>query len=502
MINITKKYILVSLFAFIFVGCNEKNEPVKDIPKKIETVIEVKKIPTPKVIQEKKEIIKEEEKKEIKAPVLISYPEQKIERTSSIATKKTIKNFDFNIIKKGFKDDNTLLIVGGIQGDEPGGFMAASLIATHYEITKGSVWIVPNLNFYSIIKRSRGPYGDMNRKFANLPKSDPEYESIQRIKSYINDENVKLIVNLHDGSGYYRPKYIDKQHSPYKWGQCSIIDQEVLKDSKYPDLLSISNDVVKHVNKNLITQEHVYHLHNTRTREGDKEMEKTLTYYAINQGKAAFGNEASKSLPTHQRTYYHLLALEKYMDTMGIKYKRKFNLNDQVVKNIIDNDIEISLYNNSITLPLSKIRNIINYFPVKNDGTIDFVPSNPLMSIVKKKDEYIIYYGNRRLSRLKPDYIDYTNETKDVKIKVDNSDKETPFGSLITVKDQFKVYPIKDYRINVIGYTNKSKKETNIAINRKKMMKQFSIDKDGSIYRIEFYSKEKFAGMILVKFTG
>jgi hypothetical protein len=34
------------------------------------------------------------------------------------------------------------------------------------------------------------------------------------------------------------------------------------------------------------------------------------------------------------------------------------------------------------------------------------------------------------------------------------------------------------------------------------MIKNFSIDKDGSIYRIEFYSKEKFAGMILVKFAG
>lgn len=504
--HIMKKYIFISFLTLILFGCNEKNETVKEIKQKTETITnnkkETQKIPT--------EIISKEEvltKEKIKTPIIektiiTSYPEQKIQRTSSIATKKTIKNFDFNIIKKGFKDDNTLLIVGGIQGDEPGGFMAASLIATHYEITKGSVWIVPNLNFYSIIKRSRGPYGDMNRKFANLPKTDPEYETVQRIKGYINDKNVKLIVNLHDGSGYYRPKYEDKQHSPYKWGQCSIIDQEEIKDHKYSNLFEISNDVVSHVNKHLINKEHMYHLHNTRTREGDKEMEKTLTYYAINQGKAAFGNEASKNLPTHQRTYYHLLALEKYMDTMGIEYKRKFNLNEQVVKNIIDNDIEISLYNNTITLPLSKIRNIINYFPVKNDGTIDFVPSNPLMSIVKKKDEYIIYYGNRRLSRLKPDYIDYTNEEKNIKIKIDNNDKQVAFGSLVTVKKDFNIYPIKEYRVNVIGYTNKSKKETNITINRKKFMKQFSIDKDGSIYRIEFYSKEKFAGMILVKFTG
>jgi hypothetical protein len=489
--SLTKSLFLI-LIIFIISGCNKKNEITKETIKETSSV--AKKIT---LVEKKEKII---HKKIVRKQD--SYPEKKIERISSIANESSIKNFDFNIIKKGFKDNNTLLIVGGIQGDEPGGFMAASLIVTHYKITKGSVWVVPNLNFYSIIKRSRGPYGDMNRKFAYLPKSDPEYETIERIKGYINDKNVKLIVNLHDGSGYYRPKYQDAEHSPAKWGQCSIIDQEIIKDHKYSNLFEISNNVVDYVNENLVSKEHKYHLHNTRTREGDKEMEKTLTYYAINQGKAAFGNEASKNLPTHQRTYYHLLALEKYMDTMGIEYERKFKLNDEVVKNIINNDIEISLYNNRIKLPLSKIRDILHYFPVKNDGTIDFVPSNPLMSIVKRDNEYIIYYGNRRLSRLKADYIDYTNENKDVKIKIDNKDKKTPFGSLITVKDKFEVFPIKNYRVNVIGYTNESNKETNVSINRNKMMERFSIDKDGSIYRIEFYSKEKFAGMILVKFVG
>ncbi|MEA2019838.1 MAG: M99 family carboxypeptidase catalytic domain-containing protein [Campylobacterota bacterium] len=526
------KYTFLFTILLLFTACNEKNTPSSTIPvtkeqikpiKSIETEKEEKELEPIKITKvEKKETIKTKKVKEKKIelvkqnlnttkikhpeailiPKAVSYPEQKIKRQSSIATKKTIKNFDFDIIKKGFKDNNTLLIVGGIQGDEPGGFMAASLIATHYTITKGSVWIVPNLNFYSIIKRSRGPYGDMNRKFANLSKNDPEYESIQRIKGYIKDKSVKLIVNLHDGSGYYRPKYEDKLHSPYRWGQCSIIDQESIPTKKYSNLLNISNQVVKHVNKHLIKDEDIYHLHNTRTVEGDKEMEKTLTYYAINQGKAAFGNEASKNLPTHQRIYYHLVALEKYMDVMGIEYKRNFNLEDKVLKNIIDHDIAISLYDNKIKLPLSQIRNILKYFPVKKDGTIDFVPSNPLMSIVKKENVYTIYYGNRRLARLKADYVALDKDQKPIKLNIDSKDKNIEFGSLITVKNDFKVYNTKDYRVNVIGFTNKTKKETDILISHQKMKKRFSIDKKGSTYRIEFYKKEKFAGMILVKFAG
>ncbi len=55
-------------------------------------------------------------------------------------------NLDFTLHKLGTDDGPTMLIVGGIQGDEPGGFNAANLIVSQYRITKGSVWVVPNLN--------------------------------------------------------------------------------------------------------------------------------------------------------------------------------------------------------------------------------------------------------------------------------------------------------------------------------------------------------------------
>lgn len=428
------------------------------------------------------------------------------QRQSVDLNSKYVKTLNFDIIKKGIQDDNTLLIVGGIQGDEPGGFTAASLIATHYEITKGSVWIVPNLNFFSIIKRSRGPYGDMNRKFADISKDDPDYEAIQKIKSYIKDPDVKMVVNLHDGSGFYRPVYEDNLHSPYRWGQCTIIDQSNITSKYYSNLEEISNRVVNHVNKHLLKDEDIYHLHNTRTNEGDKEMEKTLTFYAINNNKAAFGNEASKTLPTHQRAYYHLLALEKFMDVMGIEFKRKFNMHEAVVKNIIDNDIEISLYGKKVKLPLAKIRNILNYFPVKEDGTIDFIPSNPLMSIVKEKSEYVIYYGNRRLSKLRPDYINFHKKSSSyIPVSIDSKKTKINFGTKIKVKKEFMVHDMKDYRVNVIGYVNKKdKKETEVSIDQEKMLKRFSVDKEGFIYRIEYYTKNtnEFAGMVLVEFAG
>lgn len=409
--------------------------------------------------------------------------------------------FDFDFIKKGKQDDNTLLIVGGIQGDEPGAFMAASLIATHYKVTKGSVWVVPNLNFYSIIRRSRGPNGDMNRKFAYLPKDDPEYEIIQRIKSYIKAPEVKLILNLHDGSGFYRKEHTNYRFSPLRWGQSAIIDQSNVQVEKYGNLQEISQKVCDAVNKKLIRQRDIYNVKNTETKLGDKEMEKTLTYYAINNGKAAFGNEASKVLPLHERVYYHLLAIEEYMNIMGIEYERVFELTPKLVYNVINNDIYISFYNEKITLPLKKVRNMINYFPINKDGVVEFSPSNPLMTVVKYGKEYVIHYGNRKLAKLNPDYTNISDVEKSIDLIIDGKVKTVKFGDILHATNNFEVKPVDDLRVNIIGYVNKKQKnEAGIKISKNEIQKRFSIDKEGNIFRVEFYNKDKFAGMILLSF--
>ncbi len=417
--------------------------------------------------------------------------------------------FDFTLIKKGEKDNNNrLLVVGGIQGDEPGGFMAASLLATHYKITKGSVWIVPNFNFYSIIKRSRGPYGDMNRKFANLSSSDHDYNSIEKMKKIIKESSVKIVVNLHDGSGFYRKKYIDKNHQPAKWGQSTVIDQAVLEGVKYGNLAEIATKIDEHINQNLLKKEHIFHTKDTQTHlkttYEEKEMSKTLTYYALGEGKAAFGNESSKELSVHERVYYKLLALEKFMDIMGIEYKREFDLNAKDLKDVIDNDIFISFNDKKIFMPLSRIRPYITYFPVEKGAKISFKPSSPVMTVIQEKGRYIVYYGNRKLTTLVPQYLAYDKFNGKIKVDIDGKIKDVTLGSLIEVKNYFNVQPDKRLRVNVIGYVNKKhKNESGLNIRKKYILKRFSIDKDGKRYRVEVYDsreKNRFLGMFLAEY--
>ena len=409
--------------------------------------------------------------------------------------------YDFDLFKKGTDNNNTLLVIGGIQGDEPGSFHSASLLASHYTIKRGSLWVVPNLNFYSILQRDRGPYGDMNRKFATLSQEDPEYQIVQKIKSYIRDDAVKLIVNLHDGSGYYRPYYEDELFAPNRWGQCCIIDQERIATSRYGDLQNIASSVVEHVNNGLLDQKDRYHLHNTHTSQGNKEMEKTLTYYAIGQKKAAFGNEASKELLTHERAYYHLLAVEKYMQIMGIEFTRSFELTPLGVYKAINEDISLNFYGGKISLPLAQIRDTINYFPLTVEPFVAYKASSSLLMLQKKAKSYTVRYGNRSLATLNVEHFEHEVLETPIEMEIDGDLRSLTFGSMVQVKENFLVKRMKGFRINVIGFQAKTKDECEVLIKKADIPPHFSIDKKAQIYRVEYYKKEKFVGMILVKFV-
>jgi len=56
----------------------------------------------------------------------------------------------------GARDGKTLMLIGGIQGDEPGGFLSADLYAD-IALQQGNLIVVPRANFYSIMLNNRGP---------------------------------------------------------------------------------------------------------------------------------------------------------------------------------------------------------------------------------------------------------------------------------------------------------------------------------------------------------
>lgn len=396
----------------------------------------------------------------------------------------------------------TLLVIGGIHGDEPGGFNAAALLMTRYRLQNGSLWIIPDLNGTSILRRAHGWYGDMNYKFNGLKKTDLDYRQVQRVKQLIRDPQVDLVLNLHDGSGYYRPQHQARDKTPQRWGQSCVIDQATLPGVRFGNLEQLSQQAIKQINQQLLQPSHRFHLKNTHTASSDAVMRKALTYFALRNRKPAIGLEASKQLPTHQRVYYLLVAIEAYLQQVGIKFSRDFPLTPKAVKQALTKDIQVAFAEGQIKLTLTTLRPQLKHFPLEKDRPLSYQADNPLVKIRPDGNRHRIHFGNNRLTLLQPEYVEYDRSLKFIEMQIDGQQTKVDFGEQVMVQDSFQISPIDGYRVNVIGYRHPQKKnEAGQEIDREQFDSNYSIDNNGRIYRIEVYRHDKFCGMVLVDFA-
>lgn len=410
-------------------------------------------------------------------------------------------NTPFDLYKKETNpNQHTLLIVGGIHGDEPGGYFAPAILEKYYKIKSGNLWIVPNLNVDSIMANNRGIYGDMNRKFNVIDKNDNDLLTINRIKEIILEKRVDLILNLHDGFGFYRDIYEDANFNPSAWGQATIIDQEKI-DDKFGNLDEIANQVNKSINNEGLYQNfHTFGVKNTQTKQKDEQMQQSLTYFAVTHNKPAFAIETSKNIT--ELTYkviYQLKSIEEFMRIMHIDFERDFDLNNyEEVKSRIFDFGEIKI-NDNIALDLSDLKNNIRFVPLKKENNkFDF--THTLAKIKYDDNKYEIYIGNIKVSELHPQIFDISTTNNKVKIIVDNKEIETSFANQIDIKNDFKIVK-GDFRVNIIGFSKDGiDSEDDILIKKSDIQDIYSIDNNKTKYRAEFYKDGKFCGMIVLNF--
>lgn len=415
-------------------------------------------------------------------------------------------NKDFVLYKKeGSIKGNTLLIIGGIHGDEPGGYFAPAFLEKYYKIKKGNVWIVPNLNGDSIVADKRGIYNDMNRKFSVLDKSDPDYPVITKIKKVILDKKVDLILNLHDGHGFYRKNYENSIFNPNAWGQATIIDQEKINGlEKFGNLDEIATKVNNALNNDKLFQEfHAFGVKNTETKFKDEQMQLSLTFYAVTNNKPAFAIETSKNITDLvHKVIYQLKSIEEFMKVMGIEFERDFDLNDEeeISKRVFDfGKLKI---NNNIVFDLNDIKKTTRFVPLKNDKN-DFKFEHTLgYARYVDNNRYEIYIGNVKVVDLYPQVFDIVNYEKPIKIEVDGKVIDTKFASQIDISNNFKILKT-DFRVNVIGFSKDGvDSEDDILITESEIADNYSVDNNKKKYRAEFYKDGKFYGMIILNFIN
>ena len=407
------------------------------------------------------------------------------------------------LIKQENNDSNTtLLVIGGIHGNEPGAYFAASILASHYQVTSKNLWIVPNLNKASIMANRRGIHGDMNRKFSSIKNNDKDAKIIQEIKKVILSPQVSLILNLHDGHGFYRKKYQGSIFNPTAWGQTCVIDQCKLKEEQeFGNLNNIASTVKTNINKKLIEKHHGFNVKNTKTKYDDEAMQLSLTYFAVTNNKPAFAIETSKNLSSlSQKVFYQLLAIEEFMKIMNIPFTRDFNFSQNNIHTILQNYGTLRI-NDNLFINFSNIKKYLSFIPLKSSHNI-FKFSNVLGDFRKVRGNYEVYVGNKKLTTLKPQYFKMSNCCQNYfDAVVDGKRVSLAKASSFSVKTDFKILKDKHIRVNIIGYHSKNvTNESGITISKKDLNKKFSVDKQNKIYRVEFYRNNKFCSMSTVKF--
>jgi hypothetical protein len=219
----------------------------------------------------------------------------------------------------------TLLIFGGIHGDEQAGYLAADRF-TNVRIKNGSLILAPRLNAVAINKKQRqGLGGDMNRLF-DLPTQaahpNPDAKVVDMAKSLIQSAN--YVINLHQAYDFYSHRWISRQRNPSKWGQSNVIDTPIyqLRNGDKIEPGRFAQGVSRRSNDRILNPHFHFLVNNTDTsgtKTNHKEQRGSLTYYALTkQHKIALAFEATKNCSLPEAIAFLTIAVNASLEEAGI----------------------------------------------------------------------------------------------------------------------------------------------------------------------------------------
>lgn len=237
-----------------------------------------------------------------------------------------LKNTDYelHVFKiHGKEAGPTLMIIGGIQGDEPGSYISADMYADA-RLKKGNLIVVPRANFLSIVENRRQVNQDMNRRFDKTKKEIEEDKVVAILKKLIDSSD--FLLNLHEGSGFYNPKNIDDMNNPNRFGQSIIADADSYDSSKCNcelRLKDMAEKVIEIVNRKIDNPSYKFRFnnHNTGSKNtAHPDQKGSATYYALyTVGIPAFGIETSKNIEDIElKVNMHTMIINEFMKQLGI----------------------------------------------------------------------------------------------------------------------------------------------------------------------------------------
>ncbi len=219
---------------------------------------------------------------------------------------------------RGDEPGPTVMVQGGIQGDEPAGYLSAQLLTTT-TVKRGNLIIVPRANLPSIHARKRQLNVDLNRRFDKDYNKFYEDRLARAIRFLLAGSDA--FIHLHEGSGFYHPTYVNDWRNPNRYGQSIIIDTPIFDNRIH--LASAVQEVLPRLNGDIVQADYRFQLFNTNTfadNTSHPEQRKSLTYYALSGlGIPALAIEVSKNINTLPwKVRRQVLACELFLSHFGV----------------------------------------------------------------------------------------------------------------------------------------------------------------------------------------
>ena len=141
-----------------------------------------------------------------------------------------------------------VLVLGGVHGNEPGGWLAAESVAD-WEPTAGSLLVIPRANVIAtrIFERTRADLGDLNRSYPGAVDAPlPMSRMAATILDVAREFQVDLVLDMHESWGFYLERGAN--------GGTAFIGQTVTKgEGPLPE--AFVRDTVQAVNTRITARE-------------------------------------------------------------------------------------------------------------------------------------------------------------------------------------------------------------------------------------------------------
>ena len=204
-------------------------------------------------------------------------------------------------IKKGDLEGPTVVIIGGVHGDEPAGYLAARELA-NWTVESGTLVLVSDGNVPAIKAKKRFVGRNMNRLFPGKRNGDLNEQLAYELWNLTRDAQPDLVLTLHESRDFYA-------NNPARYGQTFTYD--------FPELDEQFGRVAEVVNAQIGVKKHRFLL------KVDA-FPTCPTYCAWKWLRApATSVETSKTLPLKTRIGYQLAACRAFFDVYGLKISPK-----------------------------------------------------------------------------------------------------------------------------------------------------------------------------------